>query len=270
MKKFCVLIVFTLLIFACEIDKKTVYVHGGYQFKIIDQYSVCFCGWTENAIEKSGEIYFSVPEKIYGLNVVRIEEGEINGFLKVRSIILHSGIKSIGEDVFYLRELEKIVFSEGLEVIEKRSFKDCHLEILTLPEGLKTIGEEAFADCYNLEKISLPKSLKIIEEGVFQSCKKLKDVSFQEGLKIIRASAFKDTSLDSITFPKSLERIEEDAFCTYGIISSIRKITFQDPSNWYVKKDDNSPWQSIDVSDPHINAENLVNKYSSYIWEKRP
>ena len=163
----------------CTVDREKAYTYGDYCFKYIDDKSVSFCGLKYEPKKSYSTLY--VPETIYGLNVVRIGKGLCSYFSGVHSIILHSGIKSIGEETFYHEELKKIVFSEGLEVIEKKAFKYCNLEKnLTLPEGLKAIGEEAFYSCHELEKISLPASLKTLEKRAFASCIKLQDVSFQD------------------------------------------------------------------------------------------
>ena len=164
----------------CTVDREETYAYGDYYFKYIDNKSVSFCGLMPESKKSYSTLY--VPETIYGLNVVRIGKGSrYYNFSGVHSIILHSGIKSIGEETFCREKLKKIVFSEGLEVIEKKAFKDCNLEKnLTLPEGLKAIGEKAFDSCHELEKISLPASLKTLEKRAFESCIKLKDVSFPD------------------------------------------------------------------------------------------
>ena len=197
--KLYILMLLSLLNFACALDQKTIYVHGGYQFKMIDKNSVCFSGWTEAARKKRNGTFY-IPEKIYNWNVVEIG--------RMQALEIADGIKCI-----------------------------------SVPESVKKIRDHAFINYKDLEEIVLPDSLSIIEDGAFLGCKKLKEILLPKGIKKIGRATF--------------------AGCI-----SLTHVIFQDKANWYVKKEGETSWQPIDVSNPSINAENLKKK--AYIWEKRP
>ena len=215
--RFYILIAFVLLILSCSVDQKEKYSNGNYYFKYLGNKSVCFCGWSREAIEQSEGVVY-VPEKIYDFDVVEV------------------GI-SYQFSPFYLpfinlNHIKSIVVPEYIETVRLDSYEiygDFYWNgELHIPEGITDISLKAL-NTFNhfVNEIILPRSLKRIDCPIFDG-----DWRPNEGWR--------------------------------------RSLKFQDPSNWYVKKDDNSPWQPIDVSDPHINAENLAKKYSSYIWEKRP
>ena len=219
--RFYILIAFVLLILACSVDQKERYSNGNYCFKYLGNKSVCFCGWSKEAVKQSKGILY-VPEKIYDFDVVEVG-------IYYKQYLVH--------DLFSVRlnDIKSIIAPVHITTVrlDKYSFfEDYYWNTeLHIPEGITDISLEAlhlgFGNFVN--EIILPRSLKRIDCPIFVDGY----WKYNEGWR--------------------------------------RSLKFQDPSNWYIKrKGDDSPWQPIDVSDPHINAENLVNKYSSYIWEKRP
>lgn len=131
---------------------------------------------------------------------------------------------------------------------------------------IKSIGVPAYIKTVRLDKYKFGSSYWYPRE-----------LSIPEGITDISTGAldirYDVYDIEIIILPRSLKRIDSSIFG--GRWSSHegweQRIKFQDPSNWYIKrKDDNSTWQPIDVSDPAINVYNLTETYSSYVWEKRP
>ncbi|MGP1440334.1 MAG: hypothetical protein ACTTJ3_06315 [Treponema sp.] len=216
--RFYILIILVLLVFTCTIDKTKKYQNGNYCFKYLGNKSVCFCGWSKEAVKQSkGAVY--VPEKIYDFNVVEVgiyygedffDDSFSVSLEDIKSIICPSYITTV--------RLDKYRFHEGYYWGRE----------LCIPEGITDISTKALETFNNtVSEIILPCSLKRIDCHVF-------DGEWQPNQG----------------WNKSLK--------------------FQDTANWYIRKQTETSWQPIDVSNPSINAENIVNKYSSYIWEKRP
>ena len=211
--KFYILVVFFLLGCKLDIDKEKIYQNGNYSFRYLGNNSVCFCGWSKEAIDQSKGVLY-VPEKIYNWNVVEVGlyYGHILYSEPFRDVNL-GNIKSIIAPLY--------IKSVRLDKYE-HSFKEKYYSFdeLNIPEGITEISDKALHYYGGEPNITLPKSLKKI------------------GYDIINSSPY------------------------------IKTVTFKDTANWYVKKEGETSWQAIDVSNPSINAENLKKK--AYIWEKRP
>ena len=87
--------------------------------------------------------------------------------LDIPAEIVIEGVKyrtvAIADDAFqYCYNLTSVVLHEGLKSIGNRAFARCYnLKSINIPNGLESIGTEAFAGC-ELKKFHLPASLKSI------------------------------------------------------------------------------------------------------------
>ena len=121
-----------------------------------------------------------------------IGENAFNGCCGLTSIILPSGVTSIGA----------------------AAFKGCSgLTSLTIPPGVTEIGRGGFADCSALTSISLPSSLTSIYSFAFSHCSSLTSLTIPSGVTRIGDVAFDSCSaLTSISLPSSLTSIGDVAF----------------------------------------------------------
>ncbi len=83
---------------------------------------------------------------------------------------------------------------------------------VTVPEGVRELRAECFARNQSLERVSLPSTLERIGEDAFYFCHNLTEVNIPQNVKWIGYSAFKESGISSITLPKGLEGIDENAF----------------------------------------------------------
>lgn len=83
-----------------------------------------------------------------------------------------------------------------------------------IPNSIKVIGEGAFFQCSELEEVifEIDSTIQVIEHGVFAHCNRLKSINLPSSIHRIGDSSFKNTSISSILFPKSLEVIDREAF----------------------------------------------------------
>ena len=164
--------------------------------------------------------------------------------------IVPEGVVEIGYKAFCTTKLSAVVLPSTLKKISSFAFSDCrYLKRVHLPEGLCKIGFYAFADA-GLEDINFPKSLWNIDSGAFKRTpflKKLQNerlvilggrilylyngyedtVVIPDGVEVICPCAFTDRKPDEsyyfrtprkIVLPKSLKKIDEDAFrYLYGL-----------------------------------------------------
>ncbi|WP_158539695.1 leucine-rich repeat protein [Gordonibacter sp. 28C] len=145
--------------------------------------------------------------------------------------------------------LAAVSIPESVNLIGEYAFRGCgSLVDVDLPTTLDTLSIGAFSDCPSLGAIQLPtittfadqtfrdsgvKSVAIpsgitaIPSSTFDGCTSLASVTFEAGsqLKTIEYLAFqKTTALKSISFPGSLELVENSAFASSGLTA----VTFED------------------------------------------
>lgn len=184
---------------------------------------------------------------------------------QLETINLPSSIEIIGASAFSGCDMLKTIdISENsaLREIRESAFKNCiSITKIFLPKGLESIGVFAFAGCdrlitiqihpenpnyvvynhdiYNhdltvfvyktawmLETVTIPASVKEIGEGAFYSAY-VNRVVFEEGsaLEAIDEKAFYWCEIKSITLPKTLRVIKEDAF---SHCQELRTVNFED------------------------------------------
>ncbi len=117
-------------------------------------------------------------------------------------------------------------------------------ETVDIPDSVTTIRQSAFSRCTNLKSITVPNTVTRLEVYAFHGCANLQTVVFEEGSTLTSlgcapadandaslygaGKTFKDCEkLQSITIPKSVERIEEHTFsgCT-----ELEEVLFEDGS----------------------------------------
>lgn len=102
----------------------------------------------------------------------------------------------------------------GVIGVGASAFKELNSENIrsvTLHKNITSVEAFAFDGCKNIE-IKVEGALTFVGESAFGGCNMLASVAFGEGLKRIEPEAFLETGLTSVTLPKSLETIGEDAF----------------------------------------------------------
>ena len=189
----------------------------------------------------------TVPEKLDGYTVTRIGNSAFTGNKKIQSIKLPKHITMIGEKSFYrCTNLKGISFSSKLHTIKKSAFDSCkNLNSVKLPDSLKKIGKNAFSNCKKLESINIPENLGETDLDLVFERDSLKKITVAEGnklydsrdncnavietasdklvfgtnnsiipnsVKIIGNGAFYDCSINEITIPASVSKIEAYAF----------------------------------------------------------
>lgn len=134
---------------------------------------------------------------------------------QLKTIILPSGIRNIGNSVFYRNtSLTTVKLPYNLRSIDGYAFLECeNLTDLTIPTFVERIDEKAFYGCSSLTSIKIPSGVKTIEESTFENCSNLTTVSLPSSLTNVYNKAFQnDEKLENIEFPKSIEYINSNAF----------------------------------------------------------
>ena len=130
-----------------------------------------------------------IPSKINNLPVTCIEKHAFEASV-VKSLKMPNSISKIGGGAFInCDKLEEISFSESLT----------------------DIGQNAFENCTLLKKVSLPSSLRNLGEMVFNNSG-IEYLEIKEGVEVIPIYAFASTNLTTLVLPKSIKKIDFQAF----------------------------------------------------------
>ena len=163
----------------------------------------------ERAFSESNIVSVEIPS-----SVKTIHDGAFFKCHSLQRVILHDGLKTIGEYAFQgCEKLSEIILPESVRTIEIGALSVCpSLQKVILNEGLEIIGEEAFWQCGSLSEITIPGSVKTIEKSAFRECSNLQRVVLHEGLKTIGEFAFQECNkLSEITIPNTVKTIEKYA-----------------------------------------------------------
>lgn len=140
-------------------------------------------------------------------------DNAFNGCTSLNNIEIPSTVVGIYNYVFNgCTSLTNVTLNEGCTTLGNHVFKECPLATVTFPKTLNSIGGYAFestklntVDLFNTQITSLP-------EGCFYNCGQLSDIKLPIGFTSIGKNAFYKSSIASITFPPSLQKIDEWAF----------------------------------------------------------
>ena len=161
-----------------------------------------------------------VPESITTIGY------QLTGCTSLTSIIIHSGVTSIGSSAFYgCSNLESVTFAEGSQLtsIGWDAFYDCSsLTSIEIPAGVTSIGSSAFEYCSSLTSIEIPEGVTSIGDYAFRFCSSLTSIEIPAGVTSIGSRAFYDcSSLTSIEIPEGVTSIGGSAFSGCSSLTSI-------------------------------------------------
>ena len=116
-----------------------------------------------------------IPNRYRGLPVMVIASAAFIDNTAILSVVLPSGLASIGASAFKnCTSLESVSLpNDGLSIMSNM-FDGCsRLKKVIIPNSFKNISSEAFANCTALEAIYIPKSVTTIRAGAFTNCPNL-------------------------------------------------------------------------------------------------
>ena len=132
-------------------------------------------------------------------------------------------VKEIGDRAFYQTRIGTLNLPNSLEKIGRETFRNVNmLRAINFGTGIHTIGQNAFSNCNNLPSVTIPGNVKTIYAYAFRDCALLKTVVIEEGVDYISSYVFMGTSLESLTLPASITKINSGL--TYGTSATINYI----------------------------------------------
>lgn len=177
-----------------------------------------------------------IPEFVGGIFINSIASKAFRNEAIIEKVVLHSGIKEIGESAFEgCYNLNEILGQNSQIIIKKDAFKDTAIfkdqevtyinntltrvnpglsGVFEVKMGTTAIADEAFKDCSQITEIILPEGLGVIGKGCFTNCSNLYNITFPSRMDKIGAAAFTGcVALQSIYLPEGIDEIPRGTFC---------------------------------------------------------
>ncbi|MBQ4105409.1 MAG: leucine-rich repeat protein [Clostridia bacterium] len=167
------------------------------------------------------ELSYTVPSTVTELGEYSFHYGG-----KLEKIELPEGIKKIGKRAFYYVDtLKEINLPEGLESIASGAFMGCsEIGEIHIPDSVKAIETQTFSDCSGLRNVYIGSSVESIGIEIFLSCSSLVNISVSEDNKILCAEngvLFNKDKTELIKYPS------EKSDKTYAVPATVTKIQKQ-------------------------------------------
>ena len=134
--------------------------------------------------------------------------------LKVNSsnstVIFKKGIEEIWMEACKETKFKNAVFPDTLKKIREKAFYMSNLEVLDI-ENKISLYERAFVGCHNLSLINI--NTDLIPDYCFSECDGNYIDIYLKNTKEIGYAAFEKTKINTLSFPNTLKKICEYAFC---------------------------------------------------------
>lgn len=105
---------------------------------------------------------------------------------KAKTYTIPNNIIKIGNEAFFLSNLQCIIIPDGVTVIGDSAFSNCgNLTDLVIPETVTVIGDSAFFNCGNLTNLVIPEAVTTIGDYAFVGCSSLESVTIGNSITTI-------------------------------------------------------------------------------------
>lgn len=159
------------------------------------------------------------------------------------------------------KDAVSINLQSGVTTIPQGFFAELGgLQSITIGSGVTELTPGVFADCPSLRSVTIGSGVTEIGAGMFSGCTSLQSVSTGNGVMRIGADAFAGCAvLGSVTIGQNVTTIEAGAFAGCDGLTSVK---FNAADGWAANG------ETLDVSDPAVNAANLLGAYGAYEWTR--
>lgn len=121
-------------------------------------------------------------------------------------------------------KLEQINIPKSLKKLGRSCFSNCHYlntDPLVIPEGVTTIPIQCFINCQCFKKLVLPSTLKVIKGSAFYNTR-VAEVNFPKGLESIEIAAFAGSDIIEAILPNTVQKLKESIFSMCPALKEIR------------------------------------------------
>ncbi len=181
-------------------------------YKITDGYAT--------VIGYSGvESEITIPKKLGGKTVKKIEENAFNGMVGLRKVTIPDTVTAIDYAFVGCPDLVLVELGSGI-ITMNGAFRDCPKLETVIGGRNATEISEAFMNCVSLTSAYIPKTV-IACESAFRGCKALTSVKVEEGVTALPFTFENCTSLTEIMLPSTVS----EAVSTFENCTSLLSVT---------------------------------------------
>lgn len=187
------------------------------------EYSLLNDGTAEITGYKGSKADLTIPSDISGNTVTSIGTGAFLVNTSLKSVTIPKTIKTIGFSAFSgCMNLKTVTIENGVETINSMAFSgNTALENVTIPSSVTKIGSYAFSATKWLDDQKKKSPFVIVNEILIDASGCKAAVVIPDTVKTIGSAAFKDLAISSVTFPESVETIDELAFFNCKNLKSV-------------------------------------------------
>ncbi|MCR5479783.1 MAG: leucine-rich repeat protein, partial [Ruminococcus sp.] len=187
------------------------------------EYSLLNDGTAEITGYKGSKADLTIPSIISGNTVTSIGTGAFLVNTSLKSLTIPKTIKTIGfSAVSGCMNLKTVTIENGVETIDSMAFSgNTALENVTIPSSVTKIGSYAFSSTKWLDDQKKKSPFVIVNEILIDASGCEAAVVIPDTVKTIGSAAFKDLAISSVTFPESIETIDELAFFNCKNLKSV-------------------------------------------------
>lgn len=179
-------------------------------------------------VTEVGDFAFGSRGNVKGARVMRVGAAEAFSplqseyvcdgsplYANVRSVVLPSTLKKVGQFAFTRVPITSVALPEGLEEIGYSAFANTGLRSLKLPQSLRRVGPEAFSTCLNLVAVDLNGLDLTLSNGCFFNCENLRMILHSGNVGGLSESTFRATSFESFREAELLAMLRSDGLENY-------------------------------------------------------
>ena len=104
------------------------------------------------------------------------------------------------EAPYYYEKITSVVINSGVTSIGKSSFSNLSLTSITIPNSVTKIGDYAFMVCSSMTNITIPNSVTSIGRYAFYGCTNLTNITIPDSVTTVGQNAFEDCYFTSDNF----------------------------------------------------------------------
>ena len=144
------------------------------------------------------------------------------------------GIEIINTSAFSFSSFTEVIIPNSVTTIMDNAFDGSTIRRVTIPPSVTILGNKAFGQS-GLREVTVPATVQNIGSFLFDSCLHLESAVFENKLDSIPQGTFHcNTSLESVSFPKSVHKVGESAFANnynlkdfdFSVIDTLGELSF--------------------------------------------
>lgn len=169
--------------------------------------------------------------------------------------VVKDGVETIGNySMAYVSNIKKIVIPSSVTKDEGFAYVGSGIEEIDYPvDGNITFSAGLFSNATSLESFTLPSTMTVIPKWGFENTKSLQKITVPEGIVRIEDEAFFGSGITELTLPSSLvylgshDTIEDGGFTS--VFNSCANLSKVDMSDTKVTEITNNCFSSTDISE---------------------